>query len=144
MNILDNTKELPRVSQSGTFSGHPMTLSAGLATLKDLTIDVYEYLNTLGTRLSHGLSRIFDEVRIPCEIVQQGSLVAIYFTDKPVVDTRSKTAANNELSELVTLSLLTRGYLVPQGLGFTLTSSMNDSHIDNLVEAIGEIMLEND
>ena len=144
MNILDNTQGRPRVSQSGTFSGHPMTLSAGLATLNDLTVDVYDYLNILGTRLREGLCSMFDELCTPCEVIQQGSIVAIYFTDKPVVDTRSKMDTDNELNELVTLSLLTKGYLVPQGLGLTLTSSMNDSHIDNLVAAIGETMIEND
>ena len=41
----------PQVSHAGTFNGNPMTAAAGVATLRELTVDVYEDLEEKGEYL---------------------------------------------------------------------------------------------
>jgi glutamate-1-semialdehyde 2,1-aminomutase len=53
------------VFQSGTFSGHPVTMAAGLESLRYAAEnDVYEHVNGLGERLRSGLREICEE-RVP-------------------------------------------------------------------------------
>ena len=60
MERFDNTGEPTGFSQSGTFSGHPVTAAAGLATLRQLTPGAFAHLNDLGQRLQSGLREVFE------------------------------------------------------------------------------------
>ena len=56
MDLLDNSRGTTGFSQSGTFSAHPVTMAAGLATLRQLTPKAFAHLNGLGERLRTGSS----------------------------------------------------------------------------------------
>ena len=69
------------VFQSGTFSGHPVTMAAGLATLEFCADnDVYEHVNRLGERLRRGLRELVAETAPEYTVVGTDSMFKIIYT----------------------------------------------------------------
>jgi len=69
------------VFQSGTFSGHPVTMAAGLATLRYAAEnDVYDHVNALGEQLRRGLTEIVAEQAPGYTVVGTDSMFKLIFT----------------------------------------------------------------
>jgi len=69
------------VFQAGTFSGHPVTMAAGLETLKYAAEnDVYEHVNRLGDRLREGLVEVVAEQAPEYTVVGRDSMFKVVFT----------------------------------------------------------------
>ena len=69
------------VFQAGTFSGHPVTMAAGLETLKYCAEhDVYEHVNGLAERLREGLSEIVADHAPGYTVVGSDSFFKLIFT----------------------------------------------------------------
>jgi glutamate-1-semialdehyde 2,1-aminomutase len=65
------------VFQGGTFAGNPLTMAAGLATLKVLANgDVYDKLDHLGKRYEQTTLDLFRRYRLPFNMVRLGSLLS--------------------------------------------------------------------
>ncbi len=69
------------VFQAGTFSGHPVTMAAGLETLKYCAEnDVYEHVNGLARALREGLSDLVADHAPEYTVVGSDSLFKLVFT----------------------------------------------------------------
>jgi len=69
------------VFQAGTFSGHPVTMAAGLETLQYAAEnDVYEHVDDLGSRLRDGLREIVSAQAPEYSVVGTDSLFKVVFT----------------------------------------------------------------
>ena len=69
------------VFQSGTFSGHPVTMAAGLETLRYAAEnDVYEQVNRLGDELRSGIADILEEQAPNYTVVGTDSMFKVIFT----------------------------------------------------------------
>ena len=69
------------VFQAGTFSGHPVTMAAGLETLRYCAEnDVYDHVNELGRQLREGLVDIVADVAPEYTVVGCDSMFKVMFT----------------------------------------------------------------
>ena len=69
------------VFQAGTFNGHPVTMAAGLETLRYAAEnDVYDHVNTLGDQLRTGLAEILEDRAPRYTVVGTDSLFKVVFT----------------------------------------------------------------
>jgi glutamate-1-semialdehyde 2,1-aminomutase len=69
------------VFQSGTFSGHPVTMAAGLETLRYAAEnDVYDHINELGRELRSGLVDIVADQAPEYTVVGSDSMFKVIFT----------------------------------------------------------------
>ncbi|MFP9193765.1 glutamate-1-semialdehyde 2,1-aminomutase [Natrialbaceae archaeon A-CW1-1] len=69
------------VFQAGTFSGHPVTMAAGLETLTFAAEnDVYEHVNGLGDQLRSGLTDILADQAPSYTVVGTDSMFKVVFT----------------------------------------------------------------
>jgi glutamate-1-semialdehyde 2,1-aminomutase len=69
------------VFQAGTFSGHPVTMAAGLETLKYCAQhDVYDHVNELGRTLREGLSDLVADHAPEYTVVGSDSIFKLVFT----------------------------------------------------------------
>jgi glutamate-1-semialdehyde 2,1-aminomutase len=79
--IVESFTPSGEVFQSGTFSGHPVTMAAGLETLQYAAgNDVYEHVNALGERLRSGLRDIVADQTPGYTVVGTDSMFKILFT----------------------------------------------------------------
>ncbi|MCG1004331.1 MULTISPECIES: glutamate-1-semialdehyde 2,1-aminomutase [Halobacterium] len=91
--IMEEFTPVGDVFQAGTFSGHPVTMAAGLETLQYAAEnDVYEHVNGLGRKLREGLSDIVAEQAPSYTVVGTDSLFKVLFTRGG--DAQSEPCAN--------------------------------------------------
>lgn len=139
MDLLDNSQPGNTIYQSGTYSGNPITLAAGIANLRMLTPEVFGHLDDLGERLASGLRDVFAAVGVQSQVVQRGSLLHAYFTDRPVVDYRSAATSDRALAHNLFLACTLEGYYTGAA-EFILSAPMENEHIDGLLEATGRVL----
>lgn len=72
------------IYQAGTLSGNPVAVSAGLATLRQLTPASYELLEELGQHLEAGFDQIIKAHDLPLSQHRVGSMFGLFFHPGPV------------------------------------------------------------
>ena len=72
---------------AGTYNGHPVGVSAALATIAELEDgSVHKHCFALATQAAEGLRAIGQEFGIPLTVAQFGSVFVPYFMEGPIVD----------------------------------------------------------
>ena len=143
MDLFDNSQQATGLFQSGTFSAHPVAMAAGLATLNELTPQVIDHLNALGTRLKDQLNALFAARDLAAQAVCTGSVFSIHFARGPIANYRALAATDKTLIQPLFLSLIEQGYFLGPGLGMcALSTPMDAGHIDGLVAAVGNALAE--
>ena len=140
MDRFDSSRGPTGFFQSGTFSGHPVAMAAGLATLKQLTPDVFAHLNRLGERLRDGLNRLFSNGIADATAVGVGSLFSIHFSCEEMLDYRHLAGTDKAAAHRLLLGLIEEGYYLGNGLVMCAVSApMDESHVDGLIEAVRRV-----
>ncbi|BCG60531.1 glutamate-1-semialdehyde 2,1-aminomutase [Paenibacillus sp. URB8-2] len=125
------------IYQAGTLSGNPLAMAAGLTTLKLLTPEVYDRLETLGARLEEGLKANAEETGVPLTVNRVGSMVCPFFTAGPV--TNYETAKGSDVNRFRAYfgEMLERGISVPpsQFEGMFISAAHTEQDIDDTLEA---------
>jgi glutamate-1-semialdehyde 2,1-aminomutase len=102
------------VYQAGTLSGNPLAMSAGIATLKILSNQSnYHQLEDTGLTIQEGLASAMCRAGIPVTIPRVGSLLTVFFTDRPVTDYESAKMSDTGLFAAFFTELLKRGIYWP-------------------------------
>ena len=141
MELMDPRRER-NLPQGGTYNGNPLGMAAGVATLKELTPDVYDELNRKGARVKDQLTEVFATHGMPAQVNAAGSLFAIHFTDVPVTDYRSKATSNPKITHDFFLSLVNHGVLMaPRAMG-ALSTPMAEHDIQEFVDAVDAVIQE--
>ncbi|MBR4753803.1 MAG: aminotransferase class III-fold pyridoxal phosphate-dependent enzyme, partial [Lachnospiraceae bacterium] len=93
--VMRNVSPDGPVYQAGTLSGNPIATAAGLATLNILKEDkgIYKRLEAKTLKLKDAVLEASDG---KVQVNQIGSLMSVFFTDRPVVDFASATSSNTE------------------------------------------------
>jgi len=132
------------VYQAGTLSGNPLAMTAGLWSLNQLTPGTYAYLSKLGTRLGAGLAAAAREAGVALQVNAVGSVLTPFFTDRPVRDYQSATAASTELYARFFRSVLARGVYPPpsQFEAWFLSTAHTVRDVDKTIAAAREAMRE--
>jgi glutamate-1-semialdehyde 2,1-aminomutase len=123
------------VYQAGTLSGNPLAVAAGLATLRRLDGDAYHRLGALTDRLAIGL-RGLAETR-PLQVSAAPGLLTLFFSEAPVVDYASASAADTEAHARFCRAMLERGVYPPpsQFEAWFVSLAHDEEAIDRTLEA---------
>jgi glutamate-1-semialdehyde 2,1-aminomutase len=124
------------VSHGGTFNGNPVAAAAGLATLRELTPDVYARLDALGERAGSAIATEIDRGGIDARVAVVGSLFQV-FTGPGATAFATGVAGGPTLF----LAMLLEGfYLAPRGMG-AIPTIARDADVDDLAHAIGRALV---
>src|ERR1700683_4956936 len=88
MSVFDHTGCL-KVHHGGTFNANPVTMTAGLDTMRQMTVDAFERLNEMGNYIRGRLLRMFRDRKVPATICGDGSLFVAHLSDAALLDYRS-------------------------------------------------------
>jgi glutamate-1-semialdehyde 2,1-aminomutase len=112
--IMTRLAPLGPVYQAGTLAGNPLSMVAGLATLRQLTKAVYDRLEDTSGRLQNAISESLDESNANHIINRVGSMLGVFFTSLPAV-TNYQEAETTDRSLYTRLfwRLLERGVYLP-------------------------------
>ena len=136
--IMNNIAPAGPIYQAGTLSGNPLSMTAGLVTLRRLRDkSVYDRLEAASKRLCGGLADAAGEVGVKTVTNRVGSMWTSFFTDEPVVDWDSANKADRQRYGKFFHAMLEEGiYLAPSQFeaGF-VSLAHTDEVIQQTIEA---------
>jgi len=141
--IMSQVAPLGEVYQAGTLSGNPLAVSAGLATLKILSVQsVYDELEERSSYLFNELSRLAAKHNVASTMNRVGSMGCLFFTDETVVDFDSAQKADTRIFGRMFCAMLERGvYLAPSQFEAAFISLAHDQEdIDKTLAAANEVL----
>jgi glutamate-1-semialdehyde 2,1-aminomutase len=125
--IMNNIAPAGSVYQAGTLSGNPLSMTAGLVTLRRLRDkSVYDRLETASRKLCEGLANAATVIN------RVGSMWTSFFTDEPVVDWDSANKCDRKRYGKFFHAMLDEGvYLAPSQFEAGFVSL---AHTDEIIE----------
>ena len=136
LQLLDAPPGAPTVHQSGTFSGNPLTMAGGCATLAELSAPAIERLNRLGDAVRTELEADCRRHALPVVITGVGSLINFHFTDARAIHASRDTWADHRGRALAFFKgMLDRGYHLTLRGGVSLSTPMTEVELEGFVAA---------
>jgi glutamate-1-semialdehyde 2,1-aminomutase len=88
--IMDHLTPMGQVYNAGTYNGHPVSMAAGLTTLRTIEEEnVLDDVAQKGERLRNGLSDMVEDLKLGYQVQGVGPMFQVFFTDSPVWDLAS-------------------------------------------------------
>lgn len=134
-------RQKPQYSfHGGTFTANPITMTAGLATLKILEDgQLIKRLNRLGDDLRTRLKEIFEANSIDVQVTGEGSLFSVHFIKGEVKDCSAAFRADRQKLLKYHLKLIERGlFFLPAHIG-SLSTAHSEADIEKLYVETGEV-----
>ena len=130
----------------GTFSANPMSMVAGLETLRFLREkhSIYDKIDRLGDRARAGLKRLFSDSDIPCVVTGMGSLFLTHFVQDSTATIRNaQDVAAADRSMLIkyhtALMASNRIFFLPAKMG-AFSFVHRDRDVDRLISATANLI----
>jgi glutamate-1-semialdehyde 2,1-aminomutase len=113
--LMNNIAPAGAIYQAGTLSGNPLSMTAGLVTLRRLRDEsVYDRLEAASKRLCEGLTDAAAEAGVETITNRVGSMWTSFFTNEPVVDWDSANKSDRQRYGKFFHAMLDEGvYLAP-------------------------------
>jgi glutamate-1-semialdehyde 2,1-aminomutase len=146
MSVFDHTGAL-KVHHGGTFNANPVTIVAGLETMRQMTPEAFDRLNYLGEYVRERLRRLFFDTGRPGQVLGAGSMFLAHLTDAELIDFRSLRgfSRTNPIYGELCHKLLEFGFILsPRGIFGCLSTPMSQGELDGLVDALGRALGELD
>lgn len=117
----------------GTFTANPISMTAGLVTLKLLKDGkLIDALNVSGAKIRGQLKEIFDEYNVDAQITGDGSLFNVHFTKEKVKDANAVYRADRKRLIDYNLNLIADGiFFLP-----THTGALSTAHSETDIEKL--------
>ena len=131
--IMNNIAPAGPIYQAGTLSGNPLSMTAGLVTLRRLRDkSVYDQLESASKKLCDGLAAAAQEAEITTVTNRVGSMWTGFFTDEPVINWDSANKCDRQLYGKFFHAMLNEGvYLAPSQFEAAFVSL---AHTDEVIE----------
>jgi glutamate-1-semialdehyde 2,1-aminomutase len=122
------------VYQAGTLSGNPVATTAGLATLKLATDEVYDRLSLVAETIRTAAGKALTEAGVPHVVQSAGTMFSVFFTDEQVLDFAAASSQDTAAFAAFFHAMLDRGvHLPPSAYEAWFVSSAHD---DRAVQAV--------
>jgi len=131
--LMNNIAPAGSIYQAGTLSGNPLSMTAGLVTLRRLREpSVYEQLEESTKKLCEGLAVAAGEAGVKTVTNRVGSMWTGFFTGEPVVDWDTANKCDRQMYGKFFHAMLNEGvYLAPSQFEAAFVSL---AHTDELIE----------
>jgi glutamate-1-semialdehyde 2,1-aminomutase len=131
------------IFQSGTFSGAPPAMAAGLAMLKEIEeTDAIHVADARAAAIREGWRSIADDLGLAVQVTGISSWLGLYFTERPIRTRRDALSADPGRQRAFSLGLLLGGvYLAPSHPGFTSTAH-SDVDVQRVLDVSERVLTE--
>jgi glutamate-1-semialdehyde 2,1-aminomutase len=141
--LMNNVAPLGQVYQAGTLAGNPLAMSAGIATLKELSKPgLYERLEVLSGKLVAGLRQVAAECGVPAQVNSMGSLSTIFFAPAPINNYTDAKGSDTKKYAQYFREMLNRGvFLAPSQFEAAFVSARHtENDIEQTINAARETL----
>jgi glutamate-1-semialdehyde 2,1-aminomutase len=129
-----------KIQQAGTFNGNPISMAAGLVTLKLLTPEVQARFEAMSNRVAAELAAIFREAGVVASTAAIGSMFRLYLAPEPPRTYRETANEDKLMQRKLNLWLLNHDIQWQQG-GY-ISYVTEDAHLDRLLSAVRAALRE--
>jgi len=139
--LMNSVAPVGQIYQAGTLAGNPLAMAAGIATLKQLSVDgLYHRIAQHADRLATGLRKALVDTKIPGQINSTGSLSTLFFIDESVRDYAGAKRSNTKRYARFFREMLDRGiFLAPSQFEAAFVSTAHTSQdIDRTIAAAAD------
>jgi len=131
--IMEKLSPLGGVYQAGTFSGNPVSVSAGLETVSTMEKDGYGGIDSRTAKLVRGLDDLFSRAGVPHRVSSIGSMFQVFLTDREIRDWSDAQASDTAMFMRLFQRLLGEGIYLPASQ--FETNFLSTAHGDADIEA---------
>jgi glutamate-1-semialdehyde 2,1-aminomutase len=126
------------VYQAGTLSGNPIAVAAGLATLRAADEAVYAALDANAARLGALMGDALGAAGVPHRVQYAGNMFSVFFTEDPVTDFATASAAQTWRFPAFFQALLDRGVYGPPSAfeAWFVSAALDDEAFEVLASAL--------
>jgi glutamate-1-semialdehyde 2,1-aminomutase len=138
MSVFDHTGSL-KVHHGGTFNANPVTMTAGLETMRQMTPEAFDRLNSLGDYIRGSLMRMFHDCGLAGQVCGRASMFVAHLNGGELVDYRSLRSFSRTSPAYGKLchEMLERGIIIsPRGVFGCLSTPMGEPEADAFVDAL--------
>jgi glutamate-1-semialdehyde 2,1-aminomutase len=131
--IMQNIAPIGGVYQAGTYSGNPISVTAGVATLKAIREKgkgFYKHLEDVTKSITESAREAQEEKNLPIQINQIASMFQIFFTKEPVINYKSAKSCDSSKYTIFHQRLLKEGVFFPPSQSETCFVSTEHSRTD--------------
>jgi glutamate-1-semialdehyde 2,1-aminomutase len=131
------------IFQSGTFSGAPPTMAAGLTMLRELEeTDAIAVADARAEAVRAGWRQIVDELGLAAQVTGMSSWLGLAFMDRPIRTRRDSIDADRARARAFSLGLLLGGvYLAPSHPGF-VSAAHTEEDVARVLETSAKVLAE--
>ncbi len=146
--IMEKISPLGKVYQAGTMSGNPVSVVAGLTTLRTL-VDQKEKLYPLLARsaeaIKKGIADSAKDAKLDIQINGVASMFQMFFTSQPVVDYKTALISDKVRFMKFQSALMNNGVFVAPSQFETwfVSAAHSIDDVNRTIEAIGSALKEN-
>jgi glutamate-1-semialdehyde 2,1-aminomutase len=138
--IMDMVAPIGNVYHAGTLSGNPVSVRAGIETLKILknSKGFYENLEAKTVKLVVGIRELSKQHGIPVTVNQIGSLFTIFFSEKEVNNLEDAINTNDDMYVEYFSTMLEEGIIVPPAKyeAHFISATHSDEDLDKILNSI--------
>ncbi|MEW6277928.1 MAG: glutamate-1-semialdehyde 2,1-aminomutase [Candidatus Eremiobacterota bacterium] len=142
--IMETVAPMGPVYQAGTLAGNPVSVAAGLETLKILehSPGLHDRLDAMGRELQKGLGMLIDHHGVPARVQRVGSMLTLFFTSDAVRDYRSALTCRTDLYAAFFQGMLREGVYLPpsQFEAAFLSAAHAPENLAEILEAAGRVL----
>jgi glutamate-1-semialdehyde 2,1-aminomutase len=126
------------VYQAGTLSGNPIAATAGLATLRLATDEVYARITEAGEEIKDAADKALSDAGVPHTVSSAGTLFSVFFTAGPVRDFDDAQRQDTTAYAAFFHAMLERGvYLPPSAYeAWFVSSAHDDAAVETILAAL--------
>jgi glutamate-1-semialdehyde 2,1-aminomutase len=141
--FMERIAPLGDVYQAGTFNGNPISITAGLETLKHLDRKFYQESEKKGLKMRRGLQDILHDLSLEYQVVGLSSMFQLYFTPSEVWDySQAKTADTDKFAQYFHSLLSADVFVMPSQFECCFISKAHSlDDIEVTLEAMSDAVL---
>jgi glutamate-1-semialdehyde 2,1-aminomutase len=137
MAVFDPGAKGPRVLAGGTFSGNPVTMTAGLAAMEAMDRAAFARLEDMGERLRARLRDVVAKRGEPAQITGDGSLFRFVMVSRPLKNYRDTVDPGvAERANRLFMALLDAGIMINNNGLACLSTPMAETELDQIESAL--------
>ncbi len=139
MELFPRSNDQGGVFSSGTFNANPLTVAAGLATVRHLRSHealVYPGLDAAGRALSEDVNTFAEERQMNVRLHQAGSMLYLAFQRRPMESSRDQEPVGKQVLDDFFMHMLAEGVLMPGQRMILLSAAHTAADVAHVAAAV--------
>jgi len=126
------------VYQAGTLSGNPVATTAGLATLRLATNEVYDRISLVSETLRTAAGKALTEAGVPHVVQGTGTMFSVFFTGVPVHDFAAASTQDTQAYAAFFHAMLDHGVHLPPSAyeAWFVSAAHDDRAVETVLDAL--------